>query len=44
MLILWSLLLGIEEDKMAKPELEFFDTKLIPWKPIEGAPGKYEKN
>lgn len=28
---------------MAKPELEFFDTELIPWKPIEGAPGKYEK-
>lgn len=28
---------------MAKPELEFFDTELIPWKPIEGAPGQYEK-
>ncbi len=28
---------------MAKPELEFFDTELIPWKPIEGMPGKYEK-
>ena len=28
---------------MAKPELEFFDTELIPWKPIEGAPGKYER-
>lgn len=28
---------------MAKPELEFFDTGLIPWKPVEGIPGKYEK-
>ena len=28
---------------MAKPELEFFDTELIPWKPIEGRPGHYEK-
>jgi len=28
---------------MAKPELDFFDTEVIPWKPIEGAPGQYEK-
>lgn len=29
---------------MAKPEMEFFDTELIPWKPVEGAPpGVYEK-
>ena len=28
---------------MAKPELEFFDTEPIPWKPIEGSPGQYEK-
>lgn len=28
---------------MAKPELEFFNTELIPWTPIEGASGKYEK-
>lgn len=29
---------------MAKPEMEFFDTELIPWKPVEGGrPGAYEK-
>lgn len=28
---------------MAKPEMEFFDTELIPWKPIEGSSGAYEK-
>jgi hypothetical protein len=28
---------------MAKPELEFFDTETIPWKPVDGSPGKYEK-
>lgn len=28
---------------MTKPELEFFDTEIIPWKPIEGSPGQYEK-
>ena len=28
---------------MAKPELEFFNTEIIPWKPIEGSPGQYEK-
>ncbi len=28
---------------MAKPEMEFFDTELLPWKPIEGRPGQYEK-
>ncbi len=28
---------------MAKPELEFFNTELIPWEPIEGSPGQYEK-
>ena len=28
---------------MAKPELDFFDTELIPWKPIEGSPGQCEK-
>jgi hypothetical protein len=28
---------------MAKPELEFFDTEILPWKPINGSPGKYEK-
>ena len=28
---------------MAKPEMEFFDTELIPWKPVEGVPGAYEK-
>jgi hypothetical protein len=31
------------EVKMAKPELEFFNTETIPWKPIEGSPGQYEK-
>ena len=29
--------------KMAKPELDFFDTELIPWKAIEGSTGQYEK-
>jgi len=29
--------------KMSKPELEFFNTEIIPWKPIEGSPGQYEK-
>jgi len=29
--------------KMAKPELEFFNTEVIPWKPIKGSPGQYEK-
>ena len=28
---------------MAKPEMEFFDTELIPWKPVEGVAGAYEK-
>ena len=29
---------------MAKPELEFHDTELIPWVPVEGqGPGVYEK-
>jgi len=28
---------------MAKPEMEFFDTDLIPWQPIEGVAGVYEK-
>jgi len=28
---------------MTKPELDFFDTELIPWKSIEGSPGQYEK-
>jgi len=28
---------------MFKPELEFFDTEAIPWKPIENSPGQYEK-
>lgn len=29
---------------MAKPELEFFDSDIIPWTPVEGAgPGVYEK-
>ena len=28
---------------MAKPELEFFNTETIPWRPIEGSPGQYEK-
>ena len=28
---------------MAKPKLEFFNTEIIPWKPIEGSPGQYEK-
>ena len=26
-----------------KPELEFFDTEVLPWKPMEGSPGRYEK-
>ena len=29
--------------KMVKPELEFFNTEAIPWKPIENSPGQYEK-
>ncbi len=28
---------------MAKPELEFFDTSVLPWQEIKGAPGQYEK-
>lgn len=28
---------------MAKPEMEFSDTRLIPWQKIEGAAGQYEK-
>lgn len=28
---------------MAKPQLEFFDTELIPWTPVTGRPGQYEK-
>ena len=28
---------------MAKPELDYFDTELIPWKAIENSPGQYEK-
>ena len=28
---------------MAKPELDYFDTEIITWKPIEGSPGQYEK-
>jgi len=28
---------------MAKPELEYFDTETIPWKPSENSPGQYEK-
>lgn len=28
---------------MAKPELDYFDTEIIPWKPIEGSPGQYGK-
>ena len=28
---------------MAKPELEYFDTETIPWKPIKNSPGQYEK-
>ena len=28
---------------MAKPELEFFDTSVLPWQEIQGAPGQYEK-
>ncbi|MBA7578025.1 hypothetical protein ES708_19881 [subsurface metagenome] len=28
---------------MAKPELEYFDTEMIPWKPIEDSLGQYEK-
>jgi hypothetical protein len=28
---------------MGKPEMEFTDTELIPWRPIEGSPGAYEK-
>jgi len=29
--------------KMAKPELEFFNTEAIPWEPIKNSPGQYEK-
>ncbi len=32
-----------KEAEMAKPELEFFNTETIPWKPIKGSPGQYEK-
>ena len=28
---------------MAKPEMEFFNTALLPWKPVEGVAGAYEK-
>lgn len=28
---------------MAKPALEWFDTEDIPWTPVEGLPGVYEK-
>ncbi|MGD9117673.1 MAG: cupin domain-containing protein [Dehalococcoidia bacterium] len=28
---------------MAKPEIEYLDTESIPWTPVEGAPGLYEK-
>ena len=28
---------------MAKPELEFFDVATIPWRPVEGEEGIYEK-
>ncbi len=28
---------------MAKPEFEFLDTELLPLRPVEGAPGQYEK-
>jgi len=28
---------------MEKPELEFFNTETIPWKPIKNSPGQYEK-
>lgn len=28
---------------MAKPEMEFFDTELIPWRPVQGRVGQYEK-
>lgn len=28
---------------MAKPELNYFNTEIIPWKPIEGSPGQHEK-
>ena len=28
---------------MAKPEMEFFNTDIIPWKPVEGSEGAYEK-
>ena len=29
--------------KMAKPELEFFNTEAIPWEPVKNSPGQYEK-
>ena len=28
---------------MAKPESEFFPTGRIPWKPVKGVPGQWEK-
>ena len=28
---------------MPKPEREFFDVELIPWQPVAGAPGQWEK-
>jgi len=28
---------------MDKPEIEFFDTNLLPWKSVEGVEGQYEK-
>jgi len=28
---------------MTRPAFEFSDTELIPWKPVEGEPGRYEK-
>ncbi len=31
------------EDLWNKPELEFFDTEVLPWEPVNDSPGKYEK-
>lgn len=28
---------------MGKPEIEYLDTEAIPWSPVKGAPGLYEK-
>ncbi len=28
---------------MEKPEKDFFDTSILPWKPVEGVPGRFEK-